>query len=114
MPWPRSSSREAGLRLDLGELAVQRAAGNAGQYAIVPGDLAQRARPPHPFADVDERMPPESTHKTLSAQQMAILEQWIETAPSIGRIGRSSSPQRPALPETALAHTSRTTSTASC
>ena len=48
-------------------------------YAIVPGnpersELVRRIR----STNVDERMPPESTHKTLSAQQMAILEQWIE------------------------------------
>ena len=76
---PDPSSRKAGLRLDLGDLAVQELPETPGKYAIVPGnasrsELVRRIR----AADVDERMPPESTHKTLSAQQMAILEQWID------------------------------------
>ena len=76
---PDPASREAGLRLDLRDVAVAELPETPGKHAIVPGnadrsELVRRIR----ATNVDERMPPESTHKTLSPQQMAILEQWIE------------------------------------
>src|SRR5262245_63974680 len=76
---PDPSSRKAGLRLDLRDLAVAELPETPGKFAIVPGhagrsELVRRIR----ATDVDERMPPESTHKTLSAQKIAILEQRIE------------------------------------
>ncbi|HUQ50728.1 MAG TPA: c-type cytochrome domain-containing protein, partial [Gammaproteobacteria bacterium] len=75
---PDPSSRKAGLRLDVSELAMAELPETPGKFAIVPGnidrsELVSRIR----ATNVDDRMPPESTHKTLSAQQMAILEQWI-------------------------------------
>ena len=75
-----------------------------GRYAIVPGDpsrseLVRRIR----SENVDERMPPESTHKTLSAQQMAILEQWIENGAEYRPHWAFIEAERPAVPETALA-----------
>ena len=73
---PDAAARKAGLRLDLRELAIAELPETPGKHAIVPGnaarsELVRRIR----SADVDERMPPEATHKTLSAQQIAILEQ---------------------------------------
>ncbi len=70
----------------------------------MPGDpsrseLVRRIR----SENVDERMPPESTHKTLSAQQMAILEQWIENGAEYRPHWAFIEPARPAVPETALA-----------
>ncbi len=101
---PDPSSREAGLRLDIGELAMQELPETPGRYAIVPGDasrseLVRRIR----SENVDERMPPESTHKTLSAQQMAILEQWIENGAEYRPHWAFIEAERPAVPETALA-----------
>ena len=101
---PDPSSREAGLRLDLGELATAELPETPGKYAIVPGDasrseLVRRIR----SQNVDERMPPESTHKTLSAQQMAILEQWIENGAEYRPHWAFIEAERPAVPETALA-----------
>ena len=101
---PDPSSREAGLRLDLGELATAELPETPGKYAIVPGDasrseLVRRIR----SQNVDEHMPPESTHKTLSAQQMAILEQWIENGAQYRPHWAFIEPAHPAVPETALA-----------
>ena len=101
---PDPSSREAGLRLDLGEIATAELPETPGKYAIVPGDparseLVRRIR----ATNVDERMPPESTHKTLSPQQMAILEQWIEDGAEYRPHWAFIEPQRPAVPNTALA-----------
>ena len=97
---PDPASREAGLRLDLGELAVQELPETPGRYAIVPGDaarseLVRRIR----ATNADERMPPESTHKTLSAQQIAILEQWIENGAEYRPHWAFIPPERPAVPQ---------------
>ena len=96
---PDPSSREAGLRLDLGELATAELPETPGKYAIVPGnpgrsELVRRIR----ATNVDERMPPESTHKTLSPQQMAILEQWIDNGAEYRPHWAFIEPQRPAIP----------------
>ena len=96
------------MRLDLGELATAELPETPGKYAIVPGnpersELVRRIR----STNVDERMPPESTHKTLSAQQMAILEQWIENGAEYRPHWAFIEPQRPAVPDTALAASSR-------
>jgi hypothetical protein len=99
---PDPSSRKAGLRLDLRELAVAELPETPGKFAIVPGntgrsELVRRIR----AADVDERMPPESTHKTLSAQQIAILEQWIDNGAEYRPHWAFIAPQRPAVPSVA-------------
>jgi hypothetical protein len=96
---PDPSSREAGLRLDLRDFAVAELPETPGKHAIVPGsangsELARRIR----AANVDERMPPESSHKTLSAQQIAILEQWIENGAEYQPHWAFIAPQRPAVP----------------
>ena len=99
---PDPSSRKAGLRLDLRDIAVAELPETPGKFAIVPGsaarsELVRRIR----ATDVDERMPPESTHKTLSAQQMAILEQWIEHGAEYRPHWAFIAPQRPAVPNVA-------------
>ena len=67
---PDPASREAGLRLDCRRARRAGAARDTGQATrscrairIAASSCAASARP-----NVDERMPPESTHKTLSAQ----------------------------------------------
>jgi hypothetical protein len=99
---PDPAAREADLRLDVRELAVAELPKTPGKHAIVPGDadrseLVRRIR----STDVDERMPPESTHKTLSAQQMAILEQWIENGAEYRPHWAFIKPERPTIPEVA-------------
>src|SRR4029077_16243533 len=78
-PGPDPAARTAKLRLDVGEIAIAELPESPGKFAIVPrhserSELVRRIT----SSDPDVRMPPESTHKTLSAQQVAILEQWID------------------------------------
>ena len=76
---PDPESLEAGLRLDVGERALAELPENAGKYAIVPGEpdrseLIRRIT----AANVDDRMPPASTHKTLTEREIEILRRWID------------------------------------
>jgi hypothetical protein len=96
------------LRLDVRELAVAELPETRGLRAIVPGnadrsELVRRIR----SANVDERMPPASTHKTLSAQQMAILEQWIENGAEYRPHWAFIAPQRPTIPNVTNAEQAR-------
>jgi mono/diheme cytochrome c family protein len=70
---PDEKTREAGLRLDAFEDAV-----NA--KAIVPGDPGQSEvmRRILLAADDEQRMPPSDSHKTLSEQEIEIVRRWIE------------------------------------
>ncbi len=52
--------------------------------------------------DPEERMPPESTHKTLSKQQVAILAQWIDNGAEYRPHWAFIEPQRPKVPSTKL------------
>ena len=100
---PDPAARKAGLRLDVGDLAVQELPEDKGKFAIVPGDtgrseLVRRIT----STDVDERMPPESTHKQLTARQIAILRQWIENGARYRPHWAFIPPARPAAPQTSL------------
>jgi hypothetical protein len=105
---PDPSSREAGLRLDDGELAVQELPETPGKFAIVRGDadgseLIRRVT----STDVDVRMPPESTHKTLTAKQIAILRHWIDDGAQYRPHWAFIQPEKPAVPSSALAASAR-------
>jgi hypothetical protein len=105
---PDPTGREAGLRLDLRELATAELPEAAGKYAIIPGnaarsELVRRIR----ASNVDERMPPQSTHKTLSAREIAILEQWIENGAEYRKHWAFIPPQRPPVPRAAVAERAR-------
>lgn len=68
---PDRNSRQANLRLDVREVALERG-------ALKPGDLkasklAQRIR----SANVALLMPPKASHKTLTEKEKTILDQWI-------------------------------------
>ncbi|MCA9178541.1 MAG: PSD1 domain-containing protein [Planctomycetales bacterium] len=74
---PAESGREAGLRLD------QRAAATAqlesGKSAIVPGKSADSELVRRLVTeDLDERMPPPDTGKSLSPEQVALIKRWID------------------------------------
>lgn len=73
---PDGAAREADLRLDIREIAT---AERDGVRAIVPGDAdaSELIRRIH-HEDVDERMPPAESERTLSDYDRAILRQWIE------------------------------------
>ncbi len=105
---PDPAAREAGLRLDLRDFAVAELPETPGKHAIVPGnagrsELVRRIR----ATNVDERMPPESTHKALSPRQMAILEQWIENGAEYRQHWAFIAPRRPAIPNVTSAGETR-------
>ncbi|MCA9290722.1 MAG: PSD1 domain-containing protein, partial [Phycisphaerales bacterium] len=74
---PDAGTRKAGLRLDTREGATAMDA--AGRAAIIPGDassseLIRRLT----SADPDDRMPPASTGKTVSAAEIETIRRWID------------------------------------
>ena len=74
---PEARARQAGLRLDVRENAIQPV--GSGSVAIVPraprrSELLRRVK----ADDLGERMPPADSHPPLSATQIAILGKWIE------------------------------------
>ena len=76
---PDSAARQAGLRLDDPVVATAELLESPGRHAIVPGEprrsmLVERIR----HADPEQRMPPLDSRKSLTAEEMAILETWIE------------------------------------
>src|SRR5215813_15321494 len=96
---PDASSRKAKLRLDVAEVAKAELPESKGKFAIVPrhperSELIRRIT----SRDPDERMPPESTHKTLTAQQVAILRQWIDNGAEYEPHWVFIPPKRPAVP----------------
>jgi hypothetical protein len=73
-----NNTQKAGLRLDVAKVAYGRIPEDRSRRAVIPGDpdhseLIRRVT----AADIDERMPPVSTHKVLSAREVAILRRWI-------------------------------------
>jgi hypothetical protein len=69
---PDASHRQADLRLDERDSAIESA-------ALVPGDPAESALIERILAeDPDERMPPPDSRKELTERQKQILQRWIE------------------------------------
>lgn len=73
---PDVNKRKAMLRLDVREEALKPA--KSGAVAIVPGKPEQSALIARIQATkADERMPPQTSHKSLTAEQKAMLGRWI-------------------------------------
>lgn len=94
---PDSSSRRAGLRLDRAEFAFAPHA-EFGP-AIIPGKpdrspLIRRIEATNP----KERMPPPEAHKTLKAEQIAHLRQWIAQGANYEPHWAFIPPKRPVVP----------------
>ncbi|NUQ63706.1 MAG: DUF1553 domain-containing protein [Pirellulales bacterium] len=90
---PDSASREADLRLDLRQAAID-------SGAIVPGDpdssmMVERILEQDP----DSRMPPAQSHKTLSDAQKQLLVRWIREGAEYQPHWSLVPPQQPGLPE---------------
>ena len=73
---PDAKSLEGKLRIDLRDSATSPA--KSGDVAIVPGHpeksaLVERIE----TTDTDEVMPPPKSHKTLAAEEKAVLKRWI-------------------------------------
>jgi uncharacterized protein DUF1553/uncharacterized protein DUF1549/concanavalin A-like lectin/glucanase superfamily protein/cytochrome c len=101
---PDASARKAKLRLDVAEVAKAELPESKGKFAIVPrhserSELVRRITSRVP----DERMPPESTHKTLTTQQIAILRQWIDNGAEYEPHWAFIAPKKRAVPQTVFA-----------
>ena len=90
-------TREAGLRLDVREAAIQ--AYDTGT-PIIPGDPDNSTIIERIESDKASRvMPPASTHKTVSADEVAILRQWIKEGAEYEPHWAFIPPVMPELPE---------------
>ncbi|MFM1904174.1 MAG: hypothetical protein RLZZ440_2074, partial [Planctomycetota bacterium] len=91
-----AGTREAGLRLDVRETALEETEG--GVVPIVPGDpdssgVFQR------IVDTDDPMPPESAHKPLSKEQKELIRRWIAEGAEYQPHWAYAPLSRPAVPE---------------
>ena len=74
---PDAKQRQAGLRLDLRDEALQKLESDA--IAIVPGDPKASALVARIFStDESERMPPSDSQKKLTDEQKNVLRRWVE------------------------------------
>lgn len=94
---PDEESREAELRLDQREGAFGETA--SGVVPIVPGkpeesELIRRTS----SDDEDERMPPIDSGKSLTAEQIALLRQWVEQGAPWKEHWAFTAPRRPEFP----------------
>jgi mono/diheme cytochrome c family protein len=91
-----AKARQAGLRLDAREGALQRLP--SGRTAIVAGkpDASELFR--RVSAPAAQRMPPPYSGKTLTPAQVATLRRWIEQGAAYARHWAFVPPQRPELP----------------
>lgn len=91
---PADETREAGLRLDQFELAVE------DRSAIVPHDSGSSeviAR--ITSSDPDLVMPPPETGKTLSGDQVELLKQWVDQGAEYQKHWAFETPTRPSVPQ---------------
>jgi hypothetical protein len=88
-----SNKRQADLRLDVRDAALESA-------AFVPHDAAasQLVKRIH-SADPDQQMPPPNSNRHLSPEQKKLLEQWISEGAAYAQHWAYVAPVRPALPE---------------
>ncbi len=97
---PDVSKAAGGLRLDMSDKATAEL--DSGARAIVPGDVGNSELIARITAeDADLRMPPKDSGKTLTAQQVALLKQWISEGAKYEGHWAFTSPVRPAVPELA-------------
>ena len=94
---PDGASRQAGLRLDRREDLVR---DRGGWAVVVPGDpeaseLVFRIRAP----EAEDRMPPPSSHKTLSEAEKDLLEAWVRAGAPWEEHWSLVPPRRPEIPE---------------
>src|SRR5580698_7731846 len=74
---PDEKQRKAGLRLDTKEGACAKL--ESGEVAIVPGSSTKSAMYQRLTShDADVKMPPPDSGKTVSAEQIELIKQWID------------------------------------
>src|SRR5450432_921196 len=94
---PDAKTLKAGLRLDVFETATKKL--KSGQRAVVPGNAKESELLARILAeDENERMPPKSAKKTLTAEQKSLLKRWIEEGAEYQRHWAFVVPKRSAPP----------------
>ncbi len=74
---PNEQAREGGFRLDDRDSALGEA--DSGEHPIVPGNLEQSESYQRITAeDLDYRMPPEDSNKSLTEEEIAKIARWIQ------------------------------------
>jgi hypothetical protein len=97
---PDEGERKARLRLDTREGALKEL--RSGGHAVVPGHAAKSALIERiTSADLKERMPPLTSKKHLTAQQIDLLKRWIDQGAKWSEHWAFVTPSRPALPQVA-------------
>ncbi|MBI1904221.1 MAG: PSD1 domain-containing protein [Planctomycetia bacterium] len=94
---PDEKERQAGLRLDVQGVATGKL--ESGSTAVVPGKSAESAlvaRITSP--DPDQRMPPTTTGKHLTARQIDLFRRWIDQGAAWQGHWSFIAPKRPELP----------------
>ena len=95
---PDKNQRKANLRLDQHDSAVGKS--ESGATAIVPGKLAESELIRRILAaNPDEKMPPASTGKKLTAQQIETLKKWVEQGAEYQGHWSFLKPERSAAPK---------------
>ena len=94
---PDAAERKSGLRLDQRDSATRPA--ESGAIAVVAGDVASSELWRRVNAEGDEHMPPASTGKKLTAQELATLSSWIRAGAKYQAHWSYVAPQRPAIPD---------------
>ncbi len=103
---PDETHREAELRLDTREGAL---AEHAGHRAVVPKDAANSELVKRILStNADEVMPPRDSGKSLTAEQIDLLQRWIAEGASWGVHWSFEQPVRPTLPAVTQADWPRT------
>lgn len=94
---PDAAARQADLRLDQSADAT---ADRDGHRVIVPGEPANSELIRRILSkDDDERMPPPDSGASLTAEEINILRQWIQSGAEYQRHWSFMPPERPRLPE---------------
>lgn len=91
---PDAESRQAGLRLDTREGALNGTAIVAGQSAA--SEVIRRIR----STDPDEQMPPPNSNRRLTPQQQDLLARWIDDGAPWSEHWAFVAPRRPVVPST--------------
>ncbi len=92
-----ANHREAGLRLDTFEGATEEL--SSGEHAIQPGDPEASELVRRLLAEDEyERMPPPDSGKSLSEEQIALIQQWIASGAEYDSHWAFSAPVKPTPP----------------
>ena len=92
-----ANKRKGGLRLDVRAEALK--AGTSGKPAIVPGKPEASEAVARLFTrDADDLMPPENSHKVLTAKQKELFRQWVAEGAEYQGHWAFTPPRRATLP----------------